>query len=315
MQSMTERVLEVQEATEGLEQVVQSIAELVYRYPAGKPGFAEEDAAEFLIRFYPRIRKLVRQYRQSGASFDRYLYTSLRWQLRTFAAQRTRTRVRLETSTERHTAYEILGHDPYAEPELHSSEPSPALRPAAGTASKTRRPGNRPCALHLVPAGDPADRLTPGEAQRLLCFALKSGDRLDAESRERLARVVGCDRAWLDARWNELRLQTVALRARQGKFRARRDRAWFRLRCIEKRLLSALPPERELLLHERARWSHRYTRARTELGRTAAGPTHAQIAGILGVARGTVDSGIYKMRGEIADPAYRERLARLFDET
>jgi DNA-directed RNA polymerase specialized sigma24 family protein len=45
------------------------------------------------------------------------------------------------------------------------------------------------------------------------------------------------------------------------------------------------------------------------------GPTHLQIAQVLGIAKGTVDSSVFKVREELRCTEYRERLARLFDAT
>ncbi len=345
VKTITEQVLDAQRGTTELDAVVKAISELVYRYPAGRPGFSEEDGAEFLLRFYPRIRGLIRRYKPSGTTFDSYLHTTLRFQLRSFALERSTDRIRLETACDRSIAYEITGRGP-ADPPTDPPADLPAQRPAADTrrletasrdapprSSPSRAPrrirsttgaspdpahpmpAHRPSALRLRPKGAAADRLTSGEAQRLLCLILKTGERFDDTLRRRLAPVLGCDRQWLDDRWHELRDRTQEIRRRQERFRVKRDRAWFRIRCIEAHLRNAGPEERPLILAERARWSQRYRRARAELDRTTSGPTHGQIAEVLGIARGTVDSSIFKARGELMNDRYRERLARLLDAT
>ena len=318
MKTITEMVLDVQRGAAQLDTVVEAISKLVYRYPVGKPGFTDEDGAEFLLRFYPRIRRLVRRYRPAGSSFEGYLQASMRWQLRSLAIERTSARIRLATATERNTSYEILGTGPADATATGLAEPEPGTYapPRPGPAPRpSRKPPHRPSALSLRPGGPAGDRLTPGEAQRLLCISLKTGDRLDAELRSRIARVVGCDHRWLEDRWLELREHTLALRSRQARFRTKRDRAWFKVRCIEARLLNASDSEHGALLEERARWWVRYTRARADLDRTSLGPTHEQIGIALGIAKGTVDSSVFKARGELLDPGYQTRLARLFDAT
>ncbi len=318
MKTITEMVLAAQRGAAELDAVVEAISKLVYRYPAGKPGFTEEDGAEFLLRFYPRIRGLVRRYRPTGSSFDSYLQASMRWQLRSLAIERTSARIRLATATERNTSYEILGSDPVGATAGWPAEAGTVLyatRLPKIAARARRRPPHRPSALGLRPEGPAGVRLTPGEAQRLLCITLKTGDRMDADLRARIARVVGCDHQWLEDRWLELREQTTALRARQARFRTKRDRAWFRVRCIEAKLLGANDSERIDLLEERARWWSRYARARADLERTALGPTHEQIGAVLGIAKGTVDSSVFKARGELLNPDFQTRLARLFDAT
>ena len=337
MPTITERVLAAQNAQERLQDVVDAVAEMVYRYPAGKPGFTEEDGAEFLVRFYPRIKRLVRRYRPSGTTFDAYLNASLRWQLRSLAAERSGARVRLVAASEAGTSTDVFGREGMvAEPpaEIRASSPSeapspspllprvvaPTIRSARGSGrSPTGRddqeklPAHRPSVLRLRPGGPVPDRLSAGQAQRLLCISLKACDRLDADLRARLARVTGCRPHWLEDRWQELRSFTESQRHRRETVRARRDQAWFRARCAEAAILNAVGNERNTLIAERARWSARYHRARSELLRMGDGPTHHEIARALGIAKGTVDSSIFKARHELRDAGYRDRLARLFD--
>lgn len=313
MNTITEKVLTYQDAREGLDGLVQQVTELVYRYPVGRVGLSEEDSAEFLLNFYPRISGLIERYREQGATFESYLAATLRWQLRTFAATRAGERVRTVTAAGRDTAREIVGHDALTTP------PDPVERPASpgqrAPAPATRRPAHRPSSLELAPRGPEGTRLSPGEAQRLLCLALKSRGAFAAGTLESLATMVGCEPTWLEERYHELRLFTEQIRAKRERLRIRRDRAWFRLRCLETRILEAVPPERPALREQRARWHHRYERARSLLERTPSGPTHAQIADVLGLKKGTVDSSIYKVRQELQDPRFRDRLARLLEQT
>ncbi|HKJ86681.1 MAG TPA: hypothetical protein VKA06_11430 [Spirochaetia bacterium] len=317
MATITERVLSAQQAETGIDEVVEAISQMVYRYPVGRHGFTEEDSAEFLLRFYPRIRRLVRRYRPEGSSFDAYLNATLRWQLRSLALQRGSSRIRLAAACERETAREILGHDGMVAEPGHDQ---PLAKRECRCGPEKRRPprkmpAHRPSVLPLRPEGPMPDRLSPGQAQRLLCMALKAGDRLDPELRERISRVTGCQSDWLEDRWLELREITRRLHARKHQVRVRRDQAWFRLRCVEARIAGAHPTEREVLREQRTRWATRYERARGDLRKMGQGPTHLQIAEVLGIAKGTVDSSVFKAREELQCAEYRERLARLFDAT
>jgi len=318
MATITERVLAAQEAETGIDEVVEAISNMVYQYPVGRHGFSEDDSAEFLLRFYPRIRRLVRRYRPEGSSFDAYLNATLRWQLRSLALQRSSARFRFATACERDTASEIFGHDAMVAEPTHDQSfgaGSGASGKPAKRAPPRKMPAHRPSVLRLQPEGPARDRLSPGQAQRLLCMALKSGDRLDSELRERVAHVTGCSSDWLEDRWLELREITRELRNRKHAVRARRDQAWFRLRCVEARIAAAPPSDRGVLLEERSRWATRYERARRDLEKMGQGPTHLQIAEVLGIAKGTVDSSVFKVREELRSREYRERLARLFEAT
>lgn len=328
MATITDRVLSYQRVGTGLDTLVQSVSELVYRYPVGRAGFTEDDSADFLLRFYPRIRRLIRNYRPAGSTFESYLNASLRWQLRSFAAERATAKIRLRTAVDPNISTEIQGHEPAAKPspigsrrdgdEVSETLGSGGLPGLPGLsrppkARRAKRPAHRPSALRLTPGGPPKTRLSPGQAQRFLCVSLKASDRLDAPLCRAIARVVGCSPDWLEDRWLELREETYGNQTRQKRFRTQRDHAWFRLRCIEAKILSALPAERDALYEERRRWQGHFERATARLDRAVHGPTHLQIAEVLGIPKGTVDSGIFKARHELLDPEYRQRLATLLE--
>jgi hypothetical protein len=326
MTAITKKVLNYQRVGEGLNSVVQSVAEMVYRYPAGRSGFTEEDGAEFLLRFYPRIKRLINRYRPTGSSFESYLRSTLRYQLKSLAAERTMDRIRFSAVSDAETSREVVGHGPSWPAEevprgetgapayaSASAGSTPSSRRGASSGAPRKHPAHRPSALRLQPGGDRGTKITPGQAQRLLCMALRSSECLDSDLCARLARVVGCDPQWLEGRWQELRERMYELRLRQQRSRVSRDRAWFELRCVEEKLAHALPDERELLLAERERWAGKLERARTTLRKSLHGPTHLEIAEVLGIAKGTVDSGVFKARTELRNPEYRRRLATLLE--
>jgi RNA polymerase sigma factor (sigma-70 family) len=294
MKTLTEMVHAYHAGEISLERIVDSVCEAVYRFPVTRTGFCEEDCAEFLIRFYPRIRRLVKRYRPQGSSFENYLATTLRFQLRSFARARNNERFRLATMTDPTVAgtIDVRESDLGAGPEAGSRE-------TAGTGPPQCKPR----------------RLTPGQSRRLVYLSLKASERLTPAACARIARIAGCDVEWLNSVWLSIRDECDTQRRRRDAARKVRDRAWFRTRFIETQLLNAAEQsERVALLQELDRWNTRLARARRVLARMPAGPTHQQIADALGIPKGTVDSGVFKGKRELRDPSYAELLADLAGE-
>lgn len=289
MDELTRIVTEYREGSD-LQPILDSICDIVYHYPRGKAGFSEDDCAGFLLRFYPRIKNLVSRYRPQGKSFHAYLATTLRYQLRSYAKEKGNEKIRLTTQSEHAVAEAIM---PFGRTSLdsdHAASPAPvAIRPM---------------------------KVSPTTCRRLLFLTLRASERLTQESCRRIAALTGCDEAWLTDRWQELRALYERRRIRRLDAERIRDRAWFRIRCAETRLRSAVDEdEREACRAECARWQVRLDRARDAIQRIPMGPTHKEIATVLGLPKGTVDSGVYKLRQELRVPEYRHRLASLITDS
>ncbi|TVQ23952.1 MAG: hypothetical protein EA382_08955 [Spirochaetaceae bacterium] len=310
MGTIGERIAAYSAGLSSTRAVIDAISEVVYRYPAGRPGFSEEDSAEFLLMFYPRIMKLVARYDASaGRCFEVYLNTTLKYQLRTFAARHSTERIRLATAVQPGVADEIRERPPEG-PYAADEAPERVCYPLGRRRLSTGLLGLNP------PSHGLDDGLTPSQAQRVLVMALKAEEQLSMERCVALADWIGWDRNRMVTAWQQLRALYGPMRERRLKLQAARDGAWFRVRCIENRLRIATDEiERRRLGLERTRWQRRHERSRYLLSTIPAGPSHQQIAHVLGIPKGTVDSGVFKARREVGNQAYLARLARLFEES
>ena len=320
MSTLDDRVHAYQRTGRGLTSLITSVSRLVYEYPRGRHGFTEEDGAELLLEFYPRIRRLIERYRPTGSSFEAYLRSSLRWQLRSIArgnaARALRHRVAVSPGTTEDICGPVATADGFAAsvaergPRAHAANERHlvAARPA-------RRPAHRPSVLQLSPPSADGHRLTSGQAQRLVFLFLKSSDNVTDEQTARVARVAGCDCEWLAACRDRLMQRLQRYDERHRRFRTQRDRAWFALRYTDERLESAVGEERSALIARRSRLSLRYSRAVEGLRKTNHSPTHSEIAAVLGIQKGTVDSSIFTAKRELRDPEYQRTLATLLSHT
>jgi RNA polymerase sigma factor (sigma-70 family) len=296
----------------------------VYRFPGRQRGFTEEDAAGFLLTFYPRIQKLIRKYRPMGSSFEAYLKSTLRWQLRSYAARKRNSKIRLSVEASEEVACEIhelpsdfVPANPafHSRPHVSGSRGVTAPDPRNRHHPIVRNPPARTPSVPLSPSLLPSQGgLTPGEAQRVLFMALKAADRLNEDECRSLARTLGCDPDWIVHVWLTLRRRCDENLQRRAAARATRDRAWFKIRCLQTRLVETLEPtDRELCEKKLAEWRKRFETARGKVTSIPSTPTHKEIAECLGVPKGTVDSSIFRIRKELDDPAYIRRLVSIFD--
>jgi hypothetical protein len=155
-----------------------------------------------------------------------------------------------------------------------------------------------------------ATRLSSGQANRLLFVSLKMAERLDENDYRRVARAIGCDTEWLLRCWHRLRDDCTAQRERRRIYQIRRNRAWFRMRYLQYRLDQVTEEDaRKRLLLDLSAWRHRYDQARRVLQKMQDGPSHMQIAAVLEIPKGTVDSGVFYAKREFTRDSYQARLA------
>jgi len=274
MDELSSDVLRYQATGVGLPSLMERICEFIYWFPSRTREGG--DSAELLLNFMPRIPTLLERYRDTGQSFESYLASSVRWQLRTMAGEQARENIRMTA---------LVAEGPSWAP---TGRPEP---PDAG------------------PSGE-GPALPRGQARRLVYFALKLTERLHEDDYRRVARASGCDTEWLLSCWQRLRAVCRDRRDRQTLFRERRDRAWFKMRCIQYRLQLVLEDdERRAALRQLEKWRRRHGYAVRLLSRMRCFPTHAEIAEVVGVPKGSVDSSLYYGKQQLEDPNYRERLA------
>ncbi len=280
MDSLTERVLEYQATGRGYESLVRSIALTVYHYPERRYGFTEDDRGEFLLFFYPRISAIIRRFRPCGKPFEAYLHTNLRWQARTYASRK----LALERQT-RLTARNDLWIDTF----------NPSVAAESVPEMDTRRPANT--RMRIDPNGRFADR---GIRRRALLVALKASPYLTLPQIDQVAQLTNCSPQALEEKCLILRERAERRMRRYDILSTRRNKAFFRLQCLEEEEHASPTDERRRAIHaECQRIRRRYQRARIEARAVMRTPTHREIADVLGIPKGSVDSGIFYARSAV----------------
>jgi hypothetical protein len=275
---------------EGRDLVLEKVAAQVYdahrRY-----GFDDEDdAANALLKFRGRIAKLVDRFEDRGVPFDAYLASCLRYLARTARRERRR-------ASERESVCERAVFEPgdFDEGELSPEgsqageeriEPEEGSRPAV-----RRRPRARGGRIPRCPAEEAA------YSSRLVFLALKCAWEIDDEGIARVAASAGVGREWLAAAVEQARRSLACERARVESLSQRRNRYWTGLRLLELRIAEEPDPYRRARLEStRARETQRLESVKSELSALRTIVPNSVVARILGVPKGTVDSGLYYLR-------------------
>jgi hypothetical protein len=276
MENLTQRVLQYQRTGRGLREIEEEISPRVYQFPRRTMGWDEDACGDFYVFIHPRLIRLLHRFRDQGRPFESYLWSVLNWQLRNFARDRRRDERRWQVSLRVDPGALVTREDHGAD----QAADLDALAASAAFASCLRSPADRRNFLFLV---------------------LKCSRLLDPERAPSLARLAGVTPQRLLGLASALRDLRGAREARQEMFRGRRNACYAAIRVLETEIASETDPEKLASLQERLRRTRRRMRvAMDHMSRVALAPTNLEIGRVLGVPKGTVDSGLFWLKRKLA---------------
>ncbi len=280
MENLTQKVLQYQRTGQGLREIVEEIGPRVYQFPRRTMGWDEDACGDFYVFIHPRIIRLLRRFRDQGRPFESYLWAVLNWQLRNFARDRHCDERRWQVSLRVDPGALVTREDPVSD-----GDDADALSACASLAGCLRSEADR---------------------RNFLFMVLKLSRRLDPDRAPALARLAGVSPRLLLSLASELRELRAGREARQEMFRARRNKCYAAARLLETELASETDPQKIASMRERLRRTRRRMAAAMDhLARVAIAPTNLEIGRVLGVPKGTVDSGLFwlkKKLGPVLDP-------------
>jgi len=134
-------------------------------------------------------------------------------------------------------------------------------------------------------------------SSRLVFLAIKCAWEIDEEGVARVAVSAGVGREWLAAAVEQARRSLEGERSRVESLVQRRNASWFRQRILEARFAIETDAYRRARLSSAlARENARCAKTNAELGCLRTIVPNSIVARILGVPKGTVDSGLYYLR-------------------
>lgn len=282
MLSLTERVIQFQESGVGLQAITEEILRRIYRYPLMHRGFVEDDCGEFCLHFYPRIERLVQRFRFCGIPFEAYLATNVRWQLKSYVtAQRTEERRKSVRNLE------LLIE--------HRQQQRTSLDTGRSTADSDAELPISVCRLFGIQSDGTVRTATM--RRRLLILAMKGCTEIKDDQLLVVAEMTGDDPDWVLECAAALRDTMARRELRAEKLRLRRNKAFLRLRVLQDQLDNTVEDSRRreletLLVQCRLRLKM----ARLCLSRVPRHPTHEDLARVLHIPKGSVDSSFYYLR-------------------
>jgi hypothetical protein len=233
-------------------------------------SWSEGECIDYLCWLYPRISRTIDRYKSCGSSFDRYIRSLVRWSSKEYYAKESNQQL-MESAYLDTTVTEMEVSDP--EPEY--PEPEGDLNPVSNP-------------------------------RQILILLLKSYYHVSEDFIGRIAPVIGIEKEKLCLMIDMLRNRRYERDERIRLIRERLHSLYYRCIHFERRLLTLTEGSVEEIrirrCLEKGRLRIRTLRERLKSIRLDA--TNRQVAEILGVPKGTVDSSLFaiKSREKISVP-------------
>ncbi|MDR2633303.1 MAG: hypothetical protein LBC51_06725 [Treponema sp.] len=222
----------------------------------------KDACVDFLCWFYPRMSRAITSYKDTGASFDAYIASLLYWSCREYRSQQAD-----------HDLTEYAFWEARAE-NMNPCETEPAyLEP-----QETIKPVSNP--------------------RQTLILLLKTYFFVSEERIARIAPAIGMEEAHLQHLIDAMRKRRLERDEARRGLMERVESQYYRCMVFRKKLETLMEGTRqyERIKGQMERATLRYTRMRNRLAAMHYYATNREVAEVLGISKGTVDSSLYAIK-------------------
>lgn len=272
---ITTLILNWQKTGKGFDELFREASCVVLEYPEKHYRWEQDQCAEFYLFFYDRLLKLIKNFEYRGASFNALLNNTISWQINSFYRQN-----RVSRKMNYCLRYNcILEAEEAADPfECVSLEVSDGAR------------------VHLDINNDGVisdHRLS----RKLLMLVLKNSPYLDDVYINKITEITGCSKDWLTTAVLLLRGRCEVKRKRMEVYSLRTNKAYMELCQVHRELgLCENNLERIALLKRLDVLKARLDKAGNRKKSVLMTPTNAEVADIMGIPKGSIDSGLHHLK-------------------
>ncbi|UCF95805.1 MAG: hypothetical protein JSV89_11530 [Spirochaetaceae bacterium] len=292
MESLNSLVAYYQNTGLGLAEIVKRLSLRIYNYPRGKFQAGEDDCGEFYLFFYPRLLRSLARFEDRGKPFEWYFNSILRWHYKAYCSQKRQEQSRWAV----------------ARNALFWEHPEPvmgAYLPNSGSDGHE----------NIIPI----DRLGRSRdttwRRRILFLALKNARQLDEAGVAWISDLTGIGQDHLIGMIERLRASLYKRELRLHKLYYRQNRAFTKILLLQQELLWEVDPGRKvelaLSLCDLRKTLHGL---QGRIRRVRLHPSNRQIAELLQIPKGTVDTSLFWLRRQLlrsdnhADPEQKPQL-------
>ncbi len=268
-------VISYQQGNVSYEAVSGHICLYVYDFPRRTRHWDQDLCSDFFEFFYPRIKRMADSFVFSGCPFEAYMNVALRHQMKTFMRKRQEKELK-ETlfcqmcasgsHGDESSFYRIYDNFNY---EVRKSAP---VYPEKLGQKRSRR--------------------------RLFFLALTDPDRLDDTAITHLTAITGYSAEYISRCCMAVKEKIQHKREEVQLLKEKKNGYYFQLLVVQNDIMNEPEPERRIWLEERLERLRSQIDNVTKkiLAKSSCLVSHQEVAQVLGLPKGTIDSGIFYLK-------------------
>ena len=277
--SITDAVLEYQRCRILTIRILHTAGTILYEYLLKKHDLTDDERNDFFCYFYPKIPTLFDRFVYSGTPFEGYMLVSARWQLKSFVY-----RARRREARDRHL--ELSAWREECSPGYSLITPFDTSVEAAAE-------------LHHVFGIDPRTGGIRKKAsgRKILFVTMRGAMYVNDRMLSAVSETLGCDLDWLYNCTQKLKRRMEKRNIRLEYLKQRRNGLYLKILDLQRSIEHAVDPDLRADLSGRLVSLQVHLRnALNEISRSTTEPSHKDIAEVLGIPKGSVDSGMHGLK-------------------
>ncbi len=273
--SLTALILEWQESGNGFSEIIKEASEIIIKYPVRQYNWSIDECHDFYIEFYPLLIRLLNSFKYKGLSFKALLMNTISW--------------RMHTNYRKRIALKKMNYFAKYQLKLESD--------MSFCASEPRHLLISPKAAKRLKIGSNGQIRSIGLKRQILMLALKNAYFIDDNYISCISRLTGCSEKWLYESVLKLRACGIKKAERIRAFNDRSNRALLNLCKLQYEMSYCKNPvERRRLFEKQYKCRRRIKRASLGKKGVLLSPSNCEIACIMEIPKGSVDSGLHSIK-------------------
>lgn len=263
------------------ERCIQLASLEVFRFAQGRIRWTEDQRSEFVTFFYPLLEQLIENFAFRDKPFEAYLWTTLKYRARTFI-DKVYKRIQLEN---------VFMDIEKIEENYMRNDAEPFQNISFSALGR-----------RLFQTNAAGGLVSSSQVKKLLILSLKNALYLTDAQIEFISEVTGTESGKLFSMIQHIRTDLQECKNRTKILREKRNRHYVRILSCERRLADIDDEgEKSRLVYKLKREKNGLMSTVNQMKQIRNAPTHKDIAHLLNIPKGSIDSGIFYLRRALND--------------
>jgi hypothetical protein len=285
MESLNSLVAYYQNTGLGLAEIVKRLSLRIYNYPACKRQASEDDCGDFYLFFYPRLLRTLSRFQDRGKPFEWYFNSVLHWHYKVYCSRKRKDQTRWAAA--RNVLFWEL--------------PEADLAVSAFAVSSDR--GER-----IIPIDRFGSSRENTCRRRILFLALKNARHLDDSAISWISELTQIKEERLIAMVEALRASLYKRELRLHKLYGCQNKIFTKIILFQWDLLWEVDPEIKAdLALSLCELRTKLRSVQRKIRRVRLHPSNREIAELLRIPKGTIDTSLYWLRRQLLEDKSREK--------